>query len=337
MQETFKAAAVQAAPVFLDREATLEKACRLVEEAASRGASLVVFPETWVPGYPVWASRVPAWRVWKPGQRAFARLFRNAVEVPGPATDALGAAARRTGVYLVIGVNEREAEFGRGTLYNTILFFGRDGRLLGRHRKLMPTFHERTVWGLGDASGLAPHATQVGRLGGLICWEHWMPLARYALYTQGEQVHAALWPSSYGLDSVEGEMVQTASRHYAHEGRTFVVAACGYLTRDMLPRDFDLGDEAARWPQVLLTGGSAIIAPDGRYLAGPFFEGEGILYADINLEEIPQLKQSLDVAGHYARPDIFQVTVNRSRQAPARIVGAPEPALRPEEEILDEL
>lgn len=317
-----KVAAVQAAPVFLDREATVAKGCRLLEEAASRGAELVVFPETWVPGYPVWASRVPPSRVWTPGRRAFTRLHRNAVEVPSAATEALCRAARRAGVWVVLGINERDAEFSRGTLYNTILFIGRDGRLLGKHRKLMPTFHERTIWGLGDARGLQTYETEVGRLGGLICWEHWMPLARYSLATQGEQVHAALWPATYGTESVEGEMVQVASRHYAHEGRAFVIAACGYLTRDALPKDFELADEATRWPAVLLTGGSAVIAPDGRYLAGPCYAGEGILCADIDLEEIPGLKQSLDVAGHYARSDIFRLTVDRSPQAPVHVAGA---------------
>jgi predicted amidohydrolase len=329
----FKAAVVQAAPVFLDREATVEKGCRLIEEAAAGGAQLVAFPETWIPGYPVWASRIPAWRIYRPGQRLFARLFRNAVEVPSPATEALCQAARRAGVYVVMGLNEREAEFGRGTLYNTILFIGNDGRILGRHRKLMPTFHERTVWGLGDGSGLQVYATELGRLGGLVCWEHWMPLARYSLHAMGEEVHAALWPSTYGQDAVDGEMVQVASRHYAHEGRAFVLAACSYLTREMLPKDFELGQQVADWPDRLLWGGSAIIAPDGRYLAGPAYEGEAILYADLDLEEIPQLKQSLDVTGHYARPDVFHLTVDRRRQAPIQLAGGPPAPLKPEEVV----
>lgn len=321
-----RVAAIQASPVFLNLDATVQKAVALTEKAAAKGAETVVFPETWLPGYPVWASRIPAWRLHEAGRRLFARLFQNSVEVPGLATEALGRAARKAGVNLVMGVNERDAEFGRGSLYNTILYFGRDGRLLGKHRKLMPTFHERTIWAPGDASGLGPHDTSAGRLGGLICWEHWMPLSAYALAAQGEQVHAALWPSTYGLGEVEGEMVQTASRHYAFQGRSFVVAACGWLEKGELPNDFELAKEAREWPDRLLVGGSAIIAPDGRYLAGPSYEGEDILYADLDLGEIPRQKQSLDVAGHYARPDVFQLTVDRSRHLPLQVIGLEEPS-----------
>jgi nitrilase len=332
-----RVAAVQASPVFLNQEATVEKAVRLIEEAAGRGAHLVVFPETWIPGYPVWASRIPAWREHPLGQRLFVRLYRNAVEVPSPAVETLCRAASTAGVYVVMGINEREREFGRGTLYNTILFIGRDGRLLGKHRKLMPTFHERTIWGVGDGSGLRVYETEVGRLGGLICWEHWMPLAGYALWAQGEQVHAALWPwpAPYGPGSPEGEMLQVANRHYAYQGRCFVIAACAWLTRGDLPADFEVGEQARQWEEVLLVGGSAIIAPNGRYLAGPLYEGEGILYADLPMDEIPARKQSLDVVGHYARPDIFQVTVNRSPLAPVTFREPPTP-LRPEQ-IPDEV
>lgn len=319
-----RVAAVQASPVFLDLDATVQKAVALTEKAGAKGAETVVFPETWLPGYPVWATRIPAWRLHEAGRRLFARLFQNSVEVPSPATEALGRAARKAGVNLVMGVNERDADFGRASLYNTILYFGRDGHLLGKHRKLMPTFHERVIWAPGDASGLGPHDTSAGRLGGLICWEHWMPLSAYALAAQGEQVHAALWPSVYGLGEVEGEMVQTASRHYAFQGRSFVVAACGWLEKDELPKDFELAKEAREWPGRLLVGGSAIIAPDGRYLAGPSYEGEDILYADLDLTEIPKQKQSLDIAGHYARPDVFQVTVDRSRRDPLRVMGLEE-------------
>ena len=311
-----KVAAVQASPVFLNREATVGKACRLIAEAAGRGAQLVVFPETWVPGYPVWSRFIPPLRVTKALHRVWACLYRNAGEVPSLATEELGQAARRAGVYVVIGINEREAQFGHGTLYNTLLYLDPRGRVLGKHRKLVPTFQERTVWGQGDASGLRVHPSPLGRLGGLICWEHWMPLARYTLYSQGEQIHTALWPSSWAHDTVEGEMFQVASRHYAHEGRVFVIVACGYLTRDQLPADFELAREAERWPHLLLHGGSAIIAPEGRYIAGPVYEGEETLYAELDLSEIAENKMSLDVVGHYARPDLFRLIVNDRRQTP---------------------
>ncbi len=211
----YKVAAVQASPVFLDREATVEKACRLVEEAASQGAALVVFPETWLPGYPVWTSAVSRWN-YSPAKKVYARLYKNAVDIPGPVTERLGEAARKAGIFLVMGIHERTRS---GTLYNTILFIGKDGRLLGKHRKLVPTYHERMVWAYGDASTLKVFDTEIGCLGGLVCWEHWMPLARYALYTQGEQVHAALWPTT-------GETNLLACRHMAFEGRLFVIVSC---------------------------------------------------------------------------------------------------------------
>ncbi|MBM3944220.1 MAG: carbon-nitrogen hydrolase family protein [SAR202 cluster bacterium] len=316
-----RVAAVQASAVFLDGKATVEKGAGLIEQAAKEGAEVIVFPETWVPGYPVWATRIPAWRLHEKGQRLFGRLFENSVDVPGPLIDVIAKAARKHGVHVVLGVNERESEFSRGTLYNTIVYFGRDGAILGKHRKLTPTFHERVIWGAGDASGLGPIQTDVGRIGGLVCWEHWVPLAAYSLAAQGEQIHAAQWPSVYGHDEREGEMVQTASRHYAYQNRSFVIAACGWMEKSDLPADFELAKEAKEWPDRLLFGGSAIIAPDGRYLVGPSYEGEDILYADLDLAEIPRLKQSLDVAGHYTRPDIFQVTVDRSRRDPLNIVG----------------
>ncbi len=301
----YKAAAVQAAPVFLDREATLEKACRLIDEAASQGAALVVFPETWVPGYPVWTNAVSRWN-YPPAKKVYSRLYKNAVDIPGPATEYLGRAAKKAGVCLVMGVHERTQS---GTLYNTILFIGRDGRLLGKHRKLVPTYHERMIWAYGDASTLQVFDTEVGRLGGLICWEHWMPLARYTLYTQGEQVHASLWPTA-------SETYLLACRNMAFEGRLFVIVAANYLTKAMLPADFELRQEIENLPEVLDRGGSAIIGPNAKYLAGPVYDCETILYADIDLERIVEEKQTLDVVGHYARPEVFTLQVNRREMTP---------------------
>lgn len=302
----YRAAAVQAAPVFLDREGTVEKVCRLTEEAASQGASLVVFPETFIPGYPVWTNAVSRWN-YPPAKRVYARLYANSVDVPGPVTERLGEAARKAGLYLAIGVHERTHS---GTLYNTILFFGRDGRLLGKHRKLVPTYHERMVWGYGDGSTLQVLDTEVGRLGGLVCWEHWMPLARYALYAQGEQVHASLWPTA-------SETFLLACRGMAFEGRLFVIVSCSYITKAMLPQDFELMGEMEGFPEVLSRGGSAIIGPDAKYLAGPVYDCETILYADVELERIVQEKQTLDVVGHYARPEVFRLLINRREMAPA--------------------
>ncbi|MFQ5924514.1 MAG: carbon-nitrogen hydrolase family protein, partial [Dehalococcoidia bacterium] len=302
----YKTAAIQAAPVFLDREATVDKACGLIGEAASQGAALVVFPETWVPGYPVWTNAVSRWN-YPPAKRVYGRLYKNAVEIPGPVTERLGKTARKAGVFLAIGVHERGPS---GTLYCTIVFIGRDGRLMGKHRKLVPTYHERMVWGQGDGSTLEVFDSEIGRLGGLVCWEHWMPLARYALYAQGEQVHASLWPTA-------GESFLLACRHMAFEGRLFVVVSCSYFTKAMLPSDFELMEEMESFPEVLCRGGSAIIAPDAKYLAGPVYDCETIIYADIDLGQIVEEKQALDVVGHYARPEVFTLVVNRREMTPA--------------------
>jgi len=303
---TYKVAAVQAAPVFLDKEATLEKACQLIEEAASQGAALIVFPETWLPGYPVWANAVSRWN-YPPAKKAYSRLYKNAVDIPGPVIQHLGKVAKKAGVFLVMGVNERTRS---GTLYNTMLFIGRDGKFLGKHRKLVPTYHERMFWAHGDASTLEVFDTEIGRLGGLICWEHWMPLARYALYAQGEQVHASLWPNA-------GETFLLACRHMAFEGRLFVIVSCSYLTKAMLPADFELMKEMESFPEVLSSGGSAIIGPDAKYLAGPVYNCETVLYADIELEQIIEEKQSLDVVGHYSRPEVFTLHVDRREMTSA--------------------
>jgi nitrilase len=302
--QVVRAAAVQAAPVFLDGEATLEKTIGLIEEAADGGARLVVLPESFIPGYPVWL-----WASSDGGRsgleaEAFARLHANAIEVPGPATARLGQAARSARAVVAIGVTEQEAEYSRGTLYNTLLVFGADGELLLRHRKLMPTYKERTVWGQGDGSTLAVLPTPAGRVGGLICWENLMPLARYGLYAQGEQIHLAPTADC-------GEAWQPTLRHIGYEGRVFVVACCQVLSRDALPDEPTLAGfpADAGW---LMRGGSAIVSPGGDYLAGPLWEQEGILYADLDLGQVVTAKHSLDVAGHYARPDVFRLEVDRS-------------------------
>jgi nitrilase len=221
--------------------------------------------------------------------------------------DALRA-VRAARAVVAVGVTEREAEYSRGTLYNTLLVFGPDGELLLRHRKLMPTYKERTVWGQGDGSTLSVLQTEVGRVGGLICWENLMPLARYGLYAQGEQVHLAPTADC-------GDAWQPTLRHIGYEGRVFVIASCQVIARDALADEPALAGfpAGAGW---LMRGGSAIVSPGGDYLAGPLWEQEGILYADLDLSQVVKGKHSLDVAGHYARPDVFELRINRAQRAP---------------------
>lgn len=299
-----KVAAVQAAPVYLDLARSVEKARSLIAEAASSGAKLIVFPETWLPGYPAWLDCCRDVALWdhEPTKRVFARLMDNSVVVPGPVTEVLGQAAREHQVVLNISVHERVVEgVGRGTLYNTMLTFGSDGALLNRHRKIMPTYTERMIWGQGDGSGLHAVATEQGRIGGLICWEHWMPLARQVLHQSGEDIHIAAWPQVK-------EMNLIASRHYAFEGRCFVIACGAVMRASELPAELEPIESLRQSPNAfVLNGGSAIIAPDGSLVAGPVFEEEVILTADLDLSRIAEESLALDVTGHYSRPDIFEL------------------------------
>ena len=300
-----RVAIIQAAPVFLDLEKSVDKAVRLVGEAAALGARLVAFGETWLPGYPAWLDLCPGSAYWdhSPAKKAYARLVENSAIVPGPETDRLGAAAREHGLVIVIGVHERVAGGpGHGTLYNTNLVIGPDGSILSRHRKLVPTHAERLVWGPGDGGDLEAVATPIGRVGSLICWEHWMPLARQAMHESAEEIHVACWPTVR-------DMYQVASRHYAFEGRCFVLAA-GLITRaGDLPADLELPPGVRENPDGLVcSGGSCIIGPDGALLAGPVFDREEILVADLDLGRIAEESMALDVTGHYNRPDVFQFT-----------------------------
>jgi predicted amidohydrolase len=304
----FTAAAIQSAPVFLDRDATVDKTLTLIEQAAASGAKLVVFPETWIPGYPEWIFGTARWND-PPAKRLFARLRRNSVEVPSPVTDALCQAARRHEVVLVVGINERDAAFSTGTLYNSLLFISERGELLGVHRKIMPTHAERILWGQGDGSTLHVFDTVVGRLGGLCCWEHWMPLTRFAMHAKGEQVHVAAWPDLPEFNHI-------ASRHYAFEGRCYVVAAGMVMAREDVPADFEapeaLGLSSSQPGRQILKGGSGIIAPDAKWIAGPAGGEETILYGEIDVARIAEEQLSLDTAGHYNRPDIFRLTVDET-------------------------
>ncbi len=305
-----KAAVIQAAPVLFDREKTVAKACRLIKEAAEAGAQLLLFPEAFVPAYPrglsfgtVVGSRTPE------GRLTWQRYWANSVDVPGPATEALGDAACEAGVYVAIGVVERDSTFSGGTLFCTTLYFGPDGTLLGKHRKLKPTAAERLIWGEGDGSTLTVLETELGKIGGLICWENYMPLARMAMYGKGVQLYLA--PTADQRVSWQATL-----QHIACEGRCFVLGCNQFVTKEMVPQDLVGVADLAAQPEILSRGGSAIISPLGEVLAGPLYDQEGILYADLDLAEVARSKLDFDVVGHYARPDVFQLTVNE-RPMPA--------------------
>ncbi len=294
-----RVAAVQATPVFLDREATIAKACDLVAEAAAGGARLVVFPEAFVPTYPDWVWRR---RPWDDGEAGwYGRLYDQAVEIPSPHLDALAGAARTHGCYVAIGVNERSG----GTLYNTLVFLADDGRLLSRHRKLMPTGGERLVWGTGDGSTVVVHDTPIGRIGGLICWENYMPLARAALYAQGIEIHVApTWDNS-------DEWVPTL-RHIAKEGGCHVIGVTPCLRGSDVPASIPGRDDVYGGDDDWMSrGNTTIVRAGGSVLTGPLTGREGILYADLDLDAVRSSRRMFDAVGHYARPDVFRLTVDR--------------------------
>jgi nitrilase len=305
MAGVVRVAAVQAAPAFLDLEGGLASLEAWTRRAAAEGAAIVAFPETWLPGYPAWIDSSPEAALWgHAGARTLhARLLENAVTVPSASTARLGAAAREAGVTLVVGVQERAGK----TLYNALLTFGADGTLLNHHRKLVPTYTERLVWGHGDGHGLRAVDAGGARLGGLVCWEHWMPLARQAMHDTGEEIHVAAWPGVH-------EMHLVASRHYAFEGRCFVIAVGSILRAEQMPAELPpLTAYAAERGGLLIAGGSAIIGPGGAILAGPVVERETLVVADCDLAEIAKEAQTLDVSGHYARPDVLELQVHRRR------------------------
>jgi predicted amidohydrolase len=302
--------AIVQAEVASDLEHGIERTRTLTRNAARDGAALVVFPETWLPGYPAWLDVCRDVALWDHGpvKRVFARMAENSVVVGGDSGRALTEIAREYRVTLVIGITERvEADVGRGTLYNALLTFGPDGALLNHHRKLVPTYTERMVWGPGDAQGLGAVDTPAGRVGGLICWEHWMPLARQAMHESGEDIHVAVWPTAH-------EMHQVASRQYAFEGRCFVLAAGSLMRASALPAELEPHpDRVSSADQFVLRGGSAIIGPDGGYLAGPVYDDTCTLHAEIDLRRVREESMSLDVAGHYHRPDCLELVVTRRR------------------------
>jgi nitrilase len=301
VKERVVVACCQVEPVVLDREATLDKLAAVTAEAAAKGAQLVVLPETFVSVYPssAWAKALAGWS--EPGAKhTWARIAREAVEVPGPACDRLGAIAREHGVWLVTGVNEVDPE-RPGTIYNTLLYHDPEGRLALHHRKLVPTNHERLVHGQGDGRGLRAMATPLGRLGGLICWENYMPLARFALYESGVEIYIA-------STADDGDAWQATLVHIARESRAFVVAPCHYQRASAYPADFPLR-KLLDGVDVLGRGGSAVLAPDGTYLAGPLYDEERILVAELDPELLLEERQRFDSAGHYHRPELLRLAV----------------------------
>lgn len=316
---TVKAAAVQAAPVFLDREATIDKACRLIEQAGDEGARIIVFPECFVAGYPHWYQFHVALG---PECRRFnVELFRNSVEVPGPATARLGAAARRAHAHVAIGINERPA-LSYGTLFNTMLFIGPDGEVAGRHRKLVPTLGERLVYALGDGSGMPVVNTEYGGLAGLICGEHCNYLAKFSLLARGEVIHAASWPA-FALDSDAQvkEWIALRTRSHAFEGKVWVVSSVGLFSDQM--KDV-LGLDAPARARFRGDGGySAIVNPSGRMIAGPLEAGEGIVCATLDMGEVVAGRIFQDQTGHYNRFDIFKLTVDRSERRALGVENGP--------------
>jgi nitrilase len=304
---TIRVAVVQAAPVAFDRECTLAKVRLLAQDAAARGAKLVVFPEAFVSAYPrgmtfgaVVGNRTPEGREW------YRRYWESSVDVPGAAVDTLADVARESAIYLVIGVIERDG----GTLYCTALFFAPNGEYLGKHRKLVPTASERLVWGQGDGSTMPVFDTEVGKIGAAICWENYMPLYRTAMYAKGVQLYIA--PTADSRQSWVASM-----RHIATEGRCFVLSSNQFARRSDYPIDYP-GELPSDPGAIVTQGGSCIVNPLGELIAGPVYDEEVILTADIDLDDIVRGKLDLDVVGHYARPDVFQLVVN---EKPARSVS----------------
>jgi nitrilase len=293
MDGVVRVACVQAEPVVFDREATIAKLAALAREAAAGGAQLALLPETFVPVYPSnrWARELAHG---SDGAKLWARLAQESVEVPGPAADQIAAAARDAGIWLAVGINELE----RGTIFNTFLIYAPDGTLALKHRKLVPTNHERLVWGPGDGRGLETVDIGSARAGGLVCWENLMPLARFALYERGVEIYLA--PTADDSDDWLDSM-----RHIAREARAFVVSCCVYQRASSYPEDVPI----APGGDLLGRGGSTIVSPTGEHLAGPLYDEEGILYADLDASELYAARQRFDPAGHYHRPDVLSLNV----------------------------
>jgi len=307
-----KIAMIQESPILLNRERTIELAISLVGKAAAEGAELVVFPEAFISGYPAWIWRLRPGGDWGISEELHGRLLNSSVDIDNGQLSPLCESAKKNKVTIVCGINERDGKLSRATLYNTVVIIGNDGSILNRHRKLMPTNPERMVWGFGDGSGLNVVDTPVGKVGSLICWENYMPLARYALYSQGIEVYVA--PTYDSGDGWIGTM-----QHIAREGRCWVLCSGVALTHDDIPSDFPeketLYPDTENW---INAGDSLVIAPGGEIVSGPMRKEKGILYAEIDSNLATSSKRALDVAGHYSRPDVFTLNVNTQPLSPVK-------------------
>jgi nitrilase len=314
-KEKFKIAAVQATPVFLNREATTEKAGQLIADAGSKGARLVVFPESFVPAYPDWVWVVPSGRD-RILSQLYGEMLASAVEIPSETTAGIGKAAKDAGSYVVLGVTERDTEASGASLYNTLIYFGPEGNILGKHRKLVPTGGERIVWAQGDGSTLDVYDTPLGKIGGLICWENYMPLARYTMFARGTQLYvAATWD--------RGEPWLSTLRHIAKEGRVYVIGCSIAMRKDDIPDRFEHKKLYAPDRDWINEGDSAIVNPHGEIIAGPASGKEEILYAEVDPQLMRGPKWILDVAGHYARPDVFELIVHGEPRPMIKMAGTP--------------
>ena len=299
----FKVAAIQATPVFLNRDATIDKARELIITAGREGARLIAFPESFVPTYPAWVWAVPSGDE-EVLNEVYAEFLNNSIAIPSDATDKLCRAAKIANAYVAIGVSERNVEASGGSLYNTMLYIDAQGQILGKHRKLVPTGGERLVWAQGDGSTLQAYDTPLGKIGGLICWENYMPLARYAMYAWGTQIYiAATWD--------RGQPWLSTLRHIAKEGRVYVLGCCIAMRKDDIPDSFSFKQKYyANEEEWINIGDSAIVNPEGAFIAGPVRMKEEILYAELDPRQMGGPRWMLDVAGHYGRPDVFELTVH---------------------------
>ncbi|QYK00520.1 carbon-nitrogen hydrolase family protein [Shewanella psychrotolerans] len=305
-----RVAIIQEAPCVLDKEATIDKAVASINSASAQGAELIVFPEAFIPGYPAWIWRLRPGGDWGLCEELHARLLRNAIDLSTNDLKPLQDAAKQNGVTVVCGMNERDNANSQSTLYNALVMIDPDGEIVNHHRKLMPTNPERMVWGFGDGHGLNVIDTPVGRVGCLICWENYMPLARYALYSQGIEIYIA--PT---YDS--GEAWIGTMQHIAREGKCWVLSCGVALERKDLPKDFPNIDELYPADEEWINpGDSIVVSPSGEIVAGPLSKEKGCIIVDIDVEKAATSKRALDVAGHYSRPDVFELRVDKSRQSP---------------------
>ncbi len=296
MREPVTVACAQVEPALFDRDATIDRIAEVAAEVGGKGAQLVLFPEAFIPVYPSnrWVRFLAAGQ---DSKSAWAKLARSSLEIPSPESDRIGEIAREHGLWLAVGANELD----RGSIYNALLLYGPDGALALHHRKLVPTNHERLVWGQGTGAGLEAVETGLGRVGGLICWENFMPLARFSLYESGVEIYLA--PTAE-----DSEQWHDSMKHIARESRAFVLSCCVLQRASSFPEDVKL----AEGDELIGRGGSAILAPDGTYLAGPLWDEEGILYAELDPQRLYEERQRFDPAGHYHRPDVFRLKIRRS-------------------------